>query len=198
LSVAAQPCEGLLARLREPHRHYHTAVHVAWVLRHLADLEVGEASALAAGDVDMRLVRWAALYHDAIYDPTRSDNEAVSAALAARDAAGLGWSHDDCAAIERLVLATAHHRPAELDEALLIDADLAILGASPADYSAYVRGVRSEYAHVSDAGWRTGRAAVLQHLLAAEPLYATPTMRAAREQRARANITAELAAMGDS
>ena len=30
--------DGLLARLREPHRRYHTAVHVAWVLRHLQRL----------------------------------------------------------------------------------------------------------------------------------------------------------------
>ena len=83
----------------------------------------------------------------------------------------------------------------DADAAVLFDADLAILGASPAEYQAYVTGVRAEYAHVDDAGWRTGRAAVLQTFLDRDPIYATPTMRADRERRARANLAAELAAL---
>ena len=66
---------------------------------------------------------------------------------------------------------------------MLVEADLAILGAEPADYSAYVAGVRAEYAHVTDSEWSTGRSAVLQHLLQNPALSA----------RARANLTAELA-----
>ena len=194
-STAAEPCESLLARLREPHRRYHTAVHVARVVRHLADLEAAEAPAIAADGADMGAVRWAALYHDAVYDPTRADNEAVSATLAERDAMAVGWPASRCTDVHRLVMATAHHRPERLDEMLLVDADLAILGASPADYQAYVNGVRAEYQHVGDDAWRTGRAAVLRHLSATAPLFHTASMRAAREHRAHANITAELAGL---
>ena len=80
--------------------------------------------------------------------------------------------------------------------AILFDADLAILGSSPAEYQAYVTGVRAEYAHVDDDTWRVGRPAVLHRFLDRPAIYVTPTMRAARERRARANLTAELAAIG--
>jgi predicted metal-dependent HD superfamily phosphohydrolase len=75
----------------------------------------------------------------------------------------------------------------------LLDADLAILGAAPADYERYRLAVRAEYAHVPDDAWRAGRAAVLRSLLAKEPLYRT---RAAQERwaaRARRNLREELA-----
>ena len=78
---------------------------------------------------------------------------------------------------------------------MLLDADLAVLGAEPAAYQAYVTGVRAEYAHVDAAAWRTGRAAVLRDLLARRPLYATEPARARWEARAGANMAAELATL---
>jgi predicted metal-dependent HD superfamily phosphohydrolase len=85
---------------------------------------------------------------------------------------------------------------ADADAAILMDADLAVLGDEPAVYQAYVNGVRAEYAHVSDHEWRLGRSAVLRSLLARDPLFLTTAMRDERERRARANITAELAGLG--
>ena len=177
--------EGLLLRLAEPHRRYHTAVHVMWVVRHLS---------AAPDHLDHAALVLAALYHDAIYDPRVAPptNEVASAELAASVATDLGWSAQQAALVHRLILATAHLEPgAHLEsgnghdehERALIDADLAILGAEPADYSAYVAGVRAEYSHVSDPDWRSGRSAVLQNLLQNPALTA----------RARANLTAELA-----
>lgn len=183
--------EALLGRLREPHRRYHTATHVMWVVRHV-DRIAREGPVDA---IDLDAVRLAALYHDAVYDPRRNDNEAVSADLAAGVAGGLGWSAPRVATVHRLVLATAGHAPAAADEAVLVDADLAILGADPGDYAAYVRGVRAEYAHVDDAQWRTGRTAVLRAFAAQEVLFHTAVMRGAFESRARANLAAELAAL---
>ena len=90
-------------------------------------------------------------------------------------------------------MATAGHRSAAPDEAILVDADLAILGADPNDYLAYRNAVRAEYGHLDDASWRTGRAGVLRSLLAADPLFATSLGRQRWEARARANMTAELA-----
>lgn len=188
----AQHVDALLARLREPHRRYHTAVHVVWVLRHLQRLIDADAR---TATLDVAALRLAALYHDAVYDATRTDNEAVSAALAARVAADLGWESGRCELVHRLVMTTAGHAPSDLASALLVDADLAVLGASPTDYDAYVHGIRSEYAHVSSEGWRTGRAAVLERFLAARTVFHTEFMQREREARARANMTAELAAL---
>jgi predicted metal-dependent HD superfamily phosphohydrolase len=194
----AEVLDGLLGRLREPHRHYHSATHVMWVLRHVEAL-------LPAADprTDGDAVRLAALYHDAAYDPRASDNEAVSAKLARSVAEQLGWPQPRADLVHALVLATAlggevprRDEPDHDAYCVLLDADLAILGAEPNDYRAYVNGVRREYAHVSDDDWRTGRSAVLRHLLDLDPLYRSDTMRRARMARARANMAAELATLG--
>jgi predicted metal-dependent HD superfamily phosphohydrolase len=95
-----------------------------------------------------------------------------------------------------MIRGTADHRdPPDLDTAVLFDADLAVLGADPAGYGDYVRGVRAEYGHVDDAGWRAGRASVLQSFLDRPSIYATDPGRRRWESTARANITAELAAL---
>lgn len=182
--------DALLAAHRQPHRRYHNATHVMWVLRHIAAL-------VAAGEpvTDVAAVQLAAMYHDVVYDPQATDNESRSAALAAAAAADLGWPAARATAVAQLVRATAAHVADGPDDALLIDADLAILGASPAEYTAYVHGVRTEYAHVPDAAWRTGRAQVLHRFLDRPRLFLTDTMQHERGARARANLAAELATL---
>lgn len=190
--------DGLLARLREPHRHYHSATHVMWVLRHVEALLHDDETTHTAPHPDGDAVRLAALYHDAVYDPRATDNEAISATLARDVAVQLGWTTDRAELVHSLVLATAIGGDVSDGGAydVLLDADLAILGSAPNEYQAYVNGVRREYSHVSDADWRTGRAGVLRHLLDLEPLYRTGTMQRTRTARARANMAAELATLG--
>jgi len=185
--------DGLLARHREKQRRYHTATHVAWVIRHVEELAATEP-------VDhLDEIVAAAFYHDAIYEPTHPANERASARLARRDLATLGWADDAIDRVGEMIEATAHAaQPADDrsgDRAILLDADLAVLGADPAAYSSYVDGVRAEYRHVDDADWRVGRAAVLETLLNRPHIFATPAGRARWEARARANLTAELAAL---
>ena len=192
--------DDLLVRYAEPRRHYHTATHIMFVLRHVRDVAQASAAVPSA-----ELIA-AALYHDAIYDPTAHDNEAVSAMLATNDLAEIGWSTQRCSAVAAMVVATAGHLgdaavapgdagDAATDTAMLLDADLAILGAEPGAYQAYVNGVRAEYAHIADDEWSTGRSGVLQHFLDRASLFVTDYMRATFEHRARANIEAELAAL---
>ena len=80
---------------------------------------------------------------------------------------------------------------------ILLDADLAVLGAEPAAYAAYVNGVRGEYAHLSATQWVDGRSRVVEALLARSTLYVTSPARSWWEERARANLLAELAGMRD-
>jgi predicted metal-dependent HD superfamily phosphohydrolase len=193
----------LLARHREPHRRYHTATHVMWVLRHIDQLATAHAGddALTAdpAGLDLDALRAAALFHDAVYDPRSSTNEHDSAALAQRVLADCGWEQERIERVAALIELTAGHDApdagagADAGADILLDADLAILGAEPADYRAYVTGVRVEYAHVDDDSWRMGRAAVLRSFLDRPAVYRTPAMHATRERRARANLSAELA-----
>jgi predicted metal-dependent HD superfamily phosphohydrolase len=184
--------ERLLARHREPHRHYHGVAHVRAV--------VGRCRTLLATVTvpDPGAVCLAAWYHDAVYDPRAEPgaNEAASARLAVADLCALGLPIERCVEVARLVGLTAGHAVQDGDDAgaVLVDADLAVLGAEPGVYAAYVAGVRAEHAHVDDAAWRTGRAAVLRRLLALDPLFRTPPMQSA-VPRARANLTAELASL---
>lgn len=187
---AAGALADLLGRHREAHRRYHGVRHVTWVVRHVREL---------AADVplhDEGAVVAAAFCHDAVYDPRATDNEEQSALLAERLLAGLGWDEARCRRVGDLVRATAAHgAPADDDTAVLLDADLAVLGSEPAAYQAYVTGVRAEYAHVDDAAWRIGRGQVLRDLLARDPLYATEPGRRRWARRAAANMTAELATL---
>jgi predicted metal-dependent HD superfamily phosphohydrolase len=190
-AAAESALAGLLARYREPHRHYHGLAHVIRVLRDVDEL----LAAVPVDDGDA--VRLAAWFHDAVYDPRSSGNEAASARLADEVLSSLGLSAARRAAVARLVLATATHEPRSDDEAVLVDADLAVLAADPATYSAYAKGVRREYVFLDDASWRQGRAEVVRSFLGRARIFITDVRRD-REPRARANLTAELAGLGPS
>jgi predicted metal-dependent HD superfamily phosphohydrolase len=183
--------EDLLARWGEPHRHYHTVAHLHAVLGHV------DAAATDAARPD--LVRLAAWWHDAVYDPRApgAANETASAGLAERTLTGLGVPAATAAEIARLVRVTADHaaQADDRDAALLCDADLAVLAGVPADYDGYAAAVRREYAHVPDDAFRAGRSAVLRRLLALPSLYRLPASRAAWEEPARANLRRELAGL---
>lgn len=200
---APQQLVRLLRQYSEPHRHYHTLAHLAAVLTAIHDIATHTPAAQAATDPDAVVL--AALFHDAIYDPTSVHNEADSAELAHACAHQLGWPAPRCTLVAALVMATAGHvapAPADSnapvdavpnhDAALLLDADLAILAASPHQYRAYAEAVRREYAHVTDAQWRVGRAAVLRGFLGRSAIFHTAHMRPEAEAAARANLSREL------
>jgi predicted metal-dependent HD superfamily phosphohydrolase len=169
----------------QPHRRYHDLAHLAAVLGVVAQLD-GVATDPAA-------VRLAAWYHDVVYDPTRGDNEQVSAERARAGLRGL-VPDERVAEVERLVLLTAGHDPETGDGngAVLCDADLAVLAGPPEAYVAYATAVREEYGHVSDEDFTRGRIAVLKSLLALPALYRTPEAARQWTATATANLTAEL------
>lgn len=186
----------LLARHRERHRRYHGVAHVARVVRHVGEL----ASTEPVDDLDAVVA--AAFYHDAIYEPQNPANERASARLARRDLTALAafeparWIEPRVESVATMIEGTATHLdPPDLDTAVLYDADLAVLGADVAGYDAYSAGVRAEYRHVTDDDWRVGRTSVLEAFLARPAIYATDTGRERWEERARANLTSELAAL---
>ena len=139
------------------------------------------------------------LYHDVIYDPQRTDNEAASADYAKAALAALGATPVLVTRVAELIMATKHGAsgpvPAGRDCALLLDLDLAVLGGTPAAYCAYADAIRFEYAHVPDAAYRLGRTHVLKQFLATPHIYRTDDFRTRLEARARENIAHEIAGL---
>lgn len=176
--------ERLIEHYAEPHRHYHTAEHIAACLGHFQRF-----GHLAAQPALVELALWT---HDLIYDTRARDNEAQSAAVA------VGWLRD--AGLEplgqplsALIMATTHTAAASDDDAgLVVDLDLAVLAQEPDVYQAYSEAVRQEFAWVPLPAFRAGRGQVLRGLLALPNLYGHPAIAEHWEERARFNLTREL------
>ena len=171
----------LLARYGEAQRAYHTLQHLGECLVHLARERDG-----AERPAEVALALW---FHDAIYDVQRHDNEARSADWARQAALRAGLAPEVAERLHALVMATRHDvQPVGADARLLVDIDLAILGATPARFAEYERQIRIEYAHVPPAVFEPRRRQILGGFLARDPLYLTAPMRTRLEAAARANL----------
>jgi predicted metal-dependent HD superfamily phosphohydrolase len=176
----------LLDRWSESHRRYHGCTHLLAVL---------EALELLTGPAEPpRTVLLAAWFHDAVYRGIAGEDEEESARLAEVRLAEAGLPAEDVAEVARLVRLTSDHRPASGDDdgALLCDADLSVLGREPESYARYVAAVREDYAHIGDADFAAGRAAVVRQLLALDPLFHTDRARTLWLDAARRNLRGEL------
>ena len=184
--VADQLYGQIAQRYVEPGRYYHTLEHIAEVLD-----AVDRLAALAHNRPALELAAW---LHDVVYDSRASDNEEQSAAFATEVLHGLGVPEPLVAATGQLILRTKTHQAPEGEEdaRVLIDADLAILGAPPSWYERYAGAIRREYAWVPDDRYRAGRRQVLERFLARERIYYTEPMFQALEAAARRNLSQEI------
>lgn len=169
--------DDLLTRHTEPQRYYHNLAHL--------DTFLG----LLPAKPHLEFAVW---FHDAVYDPTRPDNEAQSALLAEQSLLRLGVEPQLIEAVVAIILATQNHQTHDPDTALFLDADLSILGADRKTYQVYARAIRQEYAWVPQTLFLERRAAVLQKFLARARIYQTQAF-ARLEQPARENLQQELA-----
>jgi predicted metal-dependent HD superfamily phosphohydrolase len=178
--------ETVCGRWAEGHRKYHTLQHLRECLA-LFDRD----RLLAEHPGEVAIALW---FHDAIYDTTRHDNEAESADWARRELRAIGAPPEGADRVHALVMATRHSDvPATPDERLLVDIDLAILGADEARFDAYERQVRDEYAHVPEALFRARRREILHAFVERAPIYNTPTYVRRFEAAAKANLGRSLA-----
>lgn len=173
-------------RYGENGRFYHNLHHIQSVLDHIQP-----CLRQAKNAITLELAAW---FHDVIYIPKRHDNEEQSSLFAHQTLTEMGLAKPEIREVERLILLTSGHETAvsDTDGGILIDADLAILAAEPAQYDAYARAIRQEYAHVPDEAYRAGRVEVLKRLGERPFLYYLPAHRS-WETRARDNLGREIA-----
>lgn len=183
----------LLDAYNAPDRAYHNLVHLADVL---AKLDWARNALMAAGDLapgdHQRLfdrIELALFYHDIVYDPTAKDNEARSREAFISDARHFGLPQDDIDAVARLIDITANHTAAlALDEKIMSDCDLAILGAPREEFNAYDRNIRREYKDVPAPLFCARRAAVMKKFYTAPRLFKTAAFHTRYDAAARANL----------
>ena len=194
--------EDLLERYEQPHRKYHTSVHLSEMLTALKTLYKRHHTATP------RAVLLAAWFHDAVYEANPGEDEAASADLARTALTPLAstgsLTNREVTAIAHLIELTASHQLADgieeytsgaltrADAAFFLDADLAILAADSPRYTRYVAGVRAEYAHYTLDAFTRGRAAILQGFLNRTAIYASDTAHLLWDAPARLNLRTEL------
>jgi predicted metal-dependent HD superfamily phosphohydrolase len=175
----------LAAAYGEPQRAYHNATHIAevlgWFDRITEDIGWREPAEVYV----------AMVFHDAIYVPGATDNEARSAQ----------WAREaqlpvDGERVTALIELTAWHgtlSSAEHDAALFLDSDMAILGAPPEQFAAYNAAIAREYSQLPREAFEAGRRGFLSKLAARRRIYISEYFHALLDAQARANLAAALA-----
>ena len=178
--------EALTDAYQSPPRAYHHFGHVLEVLRHY------HAVAAGPGWQQPREIQLAVLYHDAIYQPGRSDNERRSADLAARELADLPGV--DLTRVRELIELTARHgslrrEDVDADAAHFLDCDMAILGADAASFDHYDAAIAEEYRGVVPGFvFRFKRRRFLQGLLERPRIYLSDYGHTRWDAQARINL----------
>lgn len=170
----------LVSRYSQPHRVFHNCEHLAQV-----------TGLLESAGADDRLVL-AAWFHDAVYRPGSTRNEARSARLAQNRLARLGYPESDVRFVCEAIRATASHHCSRDALAPLLDADLAILGSMPEVYDRYVVAISEEFSHVPTFLFRRARAQFLKSMLDRPAIFTLPAFRQRFESCARRNLAREL------
>jgi len=168
-------------------RFYHTLEHIQHILETMRQMR-----SLAVSFPKIQLAAW---FHDVIYDSKAKDNEERSADYAVMSLTKLEIPSTTVERVRKLILSTKTHQASitDIDNQILLDSDLAILGSSEWEYQAYAQAIRKEYSWLSSELYRTGRQQVLLKFLQRDRIYFTNQMFVKLEQRARENMQAELA-----
>ena len=172
--------EDLIIRYSEAQRHYHNLDHIEACLE-----EFNEVNHSLTHPFETWLALW---FHDAVYDPRGKDNEDASKEYAERALSGL-LETDSMNRISRWIMSTKHDHPVNsMDEKLIMDIDLAILGRDEQTFEEYEKGVRMEYGWVPEDRFSKGRTEILNGFLERDSLYQTVYFREKYEEKARENL----------
>ncbi len=182
--------DALIERYDEQHRAYHNVGHLVelfeYFYKHKDNFK------------DPRTVALALFYHDIIYDVSHKDNEARSALMVLKDLPALGFNVNFCERVANLVTMTASHICDEndMDAALMLDMDMAVLGLPNPDYKRYARAIEKEYkSYYPTTFYQQGRIQFLNIYRKKERFFMTDIFENRYGAEALANIKAEYRAL---
>jgi predicted metal-dependent HD superfamily phosphohydrolase len=185
----------LQARYTQLNRPYHGLYHLAtmWDLHQYFTPPFDHIGPFMRWESTQQTIASAIVFHDAVYDTERNDNEEQSALLwmsAGHDQTIVDprWVHDT-------IIATKHplaDRPIhdELRE-YFVGLDLAWLAAPYELFQLMARLIRLEYPHYSDAEWKS-HGVFVTTLLDAPVIFKDTRLRAEFEDAVKANLRRHL------
>lgn len=166
-------------------RYYHNLDHLTFMLKNavLRKSEIGDFDTMA----------FSIFYHDVVYNPKKSNNEAKSAELMGKRLSATSFPSGKIKKCFDQILATKEHS-SEMDEdtCFLLDLDLLILGESLETYKTYTSNIRKEYAMYPDFMYKPARKKVLKHFLDMPKIFKTELFFKTHEMPARENLKWEL------
>lgn len=163
------------------HRKYHNDAHIADCLQQL-----DQSPAVAQYPDEVELAIW---FHDVIYEPKRTDNEAKSAEWAVSFLRKHRIDESVSERVDSNIRATTHNQILQrIDELLIVDIDLCILGRPQEEYDQFESKIRQEYDWVPQFIFRRKRTAILRSFLDRARIYSTDWFAAEFEDQARQNL----------
>jgi predicted metal-dependent HD superfamily phosphohydrolase len=179
--VPAEVFDELVALYSAPERFYHNLSHIADCLQ---VFELAKSYSIHPDEV--RVAIW---FHDAIYDTKGSGNEQKSAEWASSVIKQAGVSKDVARRVSQMILVTCHSKEvAGVDERVMADVDLSILGKEGGIFWEYEDNIRREYAWVPERVFKQKRTEILRGFLNREYIYHLDVYRNKFEDTARENI----------
>jgi len=192
----------IISAYTEPHRAYHTLNHLEFMFDKLDNmLQIY----MLSDDVDRKALYLATWFHDFIYVTNFPENEAhpvneiASAEYAVNSLKKIGMCDERLLdTVYHLIIATKHHEPDEslpfdlLLQQILLDADMAILGADSHIYKKYVSQIEFEWSHIPQEKFHQGRSLFLTGMLQKSTIFYTEYMKELYNTQAIQNIKQEL------
>ncbi len=163
-----------------PSRIYHNIHHINTMLEKLKECQHLTKHPFR--------IEWAIWFHDSVYDATAHNNEIKSSELWIRKTA-LYLDEDTLEWGRRAILATIDHvLNSDIDIQILIDLDLAGLGADYKTFCDNTEKIRQEYCHVPIDQFTKGRAEFLKKILKRRRIFGTDFWHDRLEEQARSNL----------
>jgi predicted metal-dependent HD superfamily phosphohydrolase len=153
--------EEIMERWSEPHRAYHGPAHLADLLTQInrhAELSTREREILTL----------AAIFHDIIYNPRRSDNEAQSADLFLNSVA-MDKDNADIQEIATIIRDTKDHVPSTHLSTIFSHMDMDVVRRPYEELLKWEAGIRHEYKHVPGIAYVVVRARFLGQMIKKYP-----------------------------
>ncbi|UCG24245.1 MAG: DUF3267 domain-containing protein [Chloroflexota bacterium] len=173
-------------------RYYHILTHVGELL--------DTAGGLRDLAHDYKTVQLAIWFHDVVYDSRAGDNEVRSAEYARAALEELGLPERIITRVSDLILKTVTHESEneDRDALILLDSDLAPLGADEEVFARQSYALRQEFGWVPDDEYKANRVRALGKFLSRERIYQTDRLYQALEAKARSNLSQAIAELSEA